>query len=798
MPRQPRDILLPTLLFVGNLALLGPYLVSEFSPRGWSGEYTSIGLARLFLQQHFTWNPLWYCGIPFHQADPPLFHGSVALLAWLIPGLSVARAYHLVSGLAYALAPVTLYFLARYLLGSRLWAGVAALAYSVLPSAMYLLPDPAGLAAGYGRAPWPFVTLLEYGAAQHLAAAALLPLVLLAAWRALEEFQFFRYSVASFAAALLLLTSRSGTLALTLGLGAVLVGQARVLGFGLTVDYRTATLRTLAIWVAAHSLTAFWLPASFFAANASLVYVRRPVQQVLLSEVSLFTIGVVAAAGVLLSLALWSRMPRVVAFLLAWIALTGVSGLLFLQFGNDFSEPWRSGVEFHMALALALAGLLSLLPRPRRAALLVAPIIIALLGASHLFLRTAWSHQFAADPRGTLFYQLTDWLDRQRPGRVFVSGEPAGTLNAFTDIPQVSGGSSQGSANPLILAAQREAALGSCDSPQRARRLAELWPRALGCRYVLAHSAASREYHHHYIFANRFARLPQLWNNRRGDTIYAVPGTGQTAVVVDLAALRRLPTLRSTADQRALAAYVAWARGKRPARLQWVRHDRARVSENLARGEAILVKTNYDPGWHARDGQFRLSADPIGFLLLEPQRKSRQSFELRYRGSWDLWLGRGLAAVTALVLLLGGVSPLRFALILAVAWLASFGVWAWQEVPQGVGSRIAVAHDTFRRVQPPLISPGGIVDAESYQPPPLEPGRPVAIFGRNFGTARDRLRILVDGREAHVLDRSRGRVTIELPPMAGTRPVEITARVNGCRGNAFLVDVHGGASSQQR
>ena len=288
-------------------------------------------------------------------------------------------------------------------------------------------------------------------------------------------------------------------------------------------------------------------------------------------------------------------------------------------------------------------------------------------------------------------------------------------------------------------------------------------------------------------------------NNGRGDKIYAVPGAGPTAVVVSLGALRRLPALRSTDDRRALVACVAWAQGKRRARLQWIRHDRARVSGNLGRGEAILVKTNYDSGWHARGGQFRLTADPIGFLLLEPRRSGAQSFELRYRGSWDLWLGRGLVAVTALVLLLGGVFPLRFALGLGgVVWLASFGVRTWKESRHGLGNRIAVAREAFGHLQPPLISPGGIVDAESYQPPPLAPGRPVAIFGRNLGNPQDRLRILVDGREASVLDRSSRQVRIELPPLAGAQRVEIAAEVNGCRGNAFLVDVRGAAASQGR
>ncbi len=783
MPRRSKDILLPGLFFAGNLALLGPYLLSEFSPRTWTFEYTSIALARMFRSQQFTWNPLWYGGSPFHYAHPPLFPAIVAVLTWVLPGLSAARADHIVGAVAYALAPVTLYFLARHLFGSRIWAALAALTYSVSPSPMYLFDDLARIARPLGWAPWPFIRLVEHGEGPQLAALALLPLALLAAWRALEDFRFFTYAVASFAAALIPLTHRGSTFGLVIGLAAVLVAQARLYG------YRAAVHRTLAIVATAHALSTFWLTAGYFHSLAIMAYVRYMGQTVPVKEIGVNTFWVLVAAYVLVGLARWSRTPRGMAFLLTWIVLAGLPTAAFLVAGSVLPEHWRYGLELNMALMLAPAGLLSLLPLSRGQVWLAAAAMVAALGAGNLFLRTCFRYQASADPRDTLSSQVAGGLARQPPGRVFVAGELAGTLNAFADVPQVGGGSDYSVSNPLIAAAQREVSLGACSSAQRARRLAELWPRALGCRYLLAHASASREYHHHFTFIERFAALPQLWSNGRGDVIYRVPGAGDTAVVVNVQALRRLPPLRSTDDERALAAYVAWAEGRRPAQLQWVRQDRARVVEKLGPGEAILVKTNYDPGWYARGADFRLSSDPIGFLLLEPPRAGAHSFELRYRGAWDLWLGRGVAAVTALVLLLGGISPLRFAVGLAIVWLVSLGGWGVREVPRLIGPRAFLAQQAFQRIQPPLISPQGIVDAETFGPPPLRAGAPVAILGRNFGGPQDRLRILVNGREARLLHRSSEQATIELPALAAATRVEIAAEVNGCRGNAFLVDV---------
>ncbi len=788
MSRRPKDILIPAFLVLGNLVILGPHLISEFSSRAWNAEYKAIGLARIFHEQHFAWNPLWYGGTPFHHADPPLFHAAVALLAWLIPGVSAAGAYHLLSALAYAAVPVTLYFLVQHLFESRPWAAVAAVAYSVLPSPLYLLAEPGALAARYGRAPWPFIALVEYGDGPHLAATAMLPLALLAAWRAHQEWRFLHYALASFAAVFILLASRVGAVGLVTGLAAAAVAHVPRVG------YRTAILRTLAILTTALTVSAFWLTPGFWVTTAVLVYVRQLAQQVLLAQVSVASIATLALACILLRLAVWERrIPRHIGFLLAWVALAGCAASFFAPAGDDpLVERWRYGLELHLALVATLGGLLSLLPEPLWHWRLALVAISLFFAASHLFLRTAWRYQPRADARATLFYQIADWLARQPPGRVFVSGEPAGTLNVFHNIAQVTGGSEQSASNPLILAAHREAALGSCDSAQRARRLAELWARALGCRYVLAHSAASRESYHAYVFPERFAGLSELWSNGPGDVIYGVPGTGDGAVgavVVDLAAMRRLPQLRSTEDANALAAYVHWAEGKRAARVEWTRHDRARLVENLARGEAVLIKTNYDPGWHERHRHFRLSADPIGFLLLEPGRSGMLSGELHYRGAWDLWLGRGLAAVFALVLLLGGLPPLRLGLGLGVVWLACLGFWAWRDAPRLMGQRIVVAHEAFRRIQPPLITPGGIVDAETYQQPPLRAGRTVAVLGRNFGDSGQRLRVLADGREVRLLSRFGRGVTIELPPPTGSKRVEIVVEVNGCRGNAFVVEV---------
>ena len=105
------DASIATGLFAGSLALLGPWLLTDLSNQPWNNGYIYIAIARMFRDRASMWNPLQYGGSPFHFLYPPMLP---TLAAWL-RFLSIGHAFHIVSGIGYALAPVCIYILGRVL-----------------------------------------------------------------------------------------------------------------------------------------------------------------------------------------------------------------------------------------------------------------------------------------------------------------------------------------------------------------------------------------------------------------------------------------------------------------------------------------------------------------------------------------------------------------------------------------------------------------------------------------------------------------------------------------------------------
>ncbi len=394
------------------------------------------------------------------------------------------------------------------------------------------------------------------------------------------------------------------------------------------------------------------------------------------------------------------------------------------------------------------------------------------------FLRHSWSLQpHSVNSQETWAFQFSDRLRRfVASSRIFVSGELEGSLSLWTDIPQV-GGNRQGISNPLVMAAQREVAFG-CAEPSVATKTAELWLRALDARYVVVHDASSKEYFHWLVQPERFAAFPVAWDNGVGDRIYRLPLPEQEeAVVVDLSVLARLPPLRSTHDLEFLEAYVTWARGSRPAHLHWNRVDEALIEADLGPNEGVLVKMNHDRGWRIPAGDVR--PDPIGFLLIRPAAGQRR-FTLRFGASWEVWVGRAITVLT-LVLLLARVPAHVVGLFAILPGVLAYGILALR-----LPDRIPVAEDSFRRLHPPLINPEGIVDGGTKAAPPLARGRAITIYGLDFGSKVDSVRVWLAGHEARILYRGPHQLNVELPKDA-PRIMEVSVEVNGCRGNSFTV-----------
>jgi hypothetical protein len=267
-------------------------------------------------------------------------------------------------------------------------------------------------------------------------------------------------------------------------------------------------------------------------------------------------------------------------------------------------------------------------------------------------------------------------------------------------------------------------------------------------------------------------------------------------VVVDLAQMQRLPQLRATDDAQSLEAYVAWARGKREAHIRWLSPDRAELRADTGANEAVLIKVNHDAGWVSSQGA--IGQDPIGFLLVKGA--SSGPVTLRFGASWSAWLGRAITAATILLLLFSlplkslvgrastpaaGLQTHSLQLVTAAVALLpaifAYGIFQLRTPPT-----VAVAEQAYRRLQPPLINPGAIVDGVTLAQPPLARGSLITIFGANFGAQSDSVRVQVGERRAEILYRGPNQVNLRLPVDAPT-PVDVSVEVNGCHGNSFAV-----------
>jgi len=720
----------------------------EFSNQPWNNGYISVGIARMFRDQPWTWNPLQYGGAPFRYLYPPLFH----VLVGLIPFVSLARAFHLMSGIAHALVPVCLYVLARQLFAARLPAVFAALAYSVFPSPAYVLAAWRAIAQPFAHAPWGFVAMTAFDEAPHAFGFSFALLALAAAWRE-------RWTLAALLAGAVLLINWPALIGLGFPLAGLAVARAKRSG---VVDSIAAVAGLAGT---AYGIAAFWMTPGYFVSSTLLN--RIVLRHTLFAEPwSGASWVILAAALAVAGPSLWRRVPPEFALILVWAAVSGLVIVSYTLARNYLvPSPQRYMLEFNTALILLVAALLSLLRG--RMCLVVCPLLIAgCFVLSFRFVTHAWKLEpQSSDPHQGPAYSAAMWLkDHAGSSRVLASGELDSTLNLWTDVAQV-GGTGQDVSNFLIFAAERQVAFG-CGSDSG--DIAELWLRALNAPLAVVHKAASREYFHWYAQPEKFSALPVAWDDGAGDVVYRVPNfDAQEAVVVDLASLAVLPRMESTADRKFLNAYVKWAAGKRPVAVRWSSPADASFDVDLAPGEAVLLKINNDPGWHTSGAT--IANDPIGFQLIRAEPGQRH-IVLRFGASWDTWLGRAIT-VAAFLLLLARVRGIYIAAVAVIPAVVAWGILLSQ-----TPLTARIAEDAFIRLQPPLINPGGIVNV----------GREVSLYGLNFGGPHDEVKVWVGDRPVSIAFRGPNQINFHLPDQAPPA-APVTVEVNGCRGNSFAI-----------
>lgn len=675
-----------TLLRIAGAVLGGAFIIylNWLVIRGWFGgqgpanlgsiEVSYVSMGRFLVDFGWpgpfagqaSWVPLWYLGFPFHLFYTPL----LPVLEWLLhewQGMHLWTAYRFVTGWAYILSPVSLFFLGWTL--SRRWIGglVAGILYSVGPTIFYFLESEVmgDRISGSFLDPRRFTILVRWGEGPHILSLVFLPLVGALFTASLRGRHFWFLVLAGLA---FVLTAVSNALGM---LGAlILVGSIAFVRYAQQAKRHVEIASWTALFVAVgFGMASFWYNLSFIrnffgeGGTAANIYI------------SLFPWGWLA--GVFTAAVLYFLIRKVlknfgVAVALVWFAL--VFCVVYVYYASAPSQTPQLRIELlpqalrymaqvDMAFSVLVGVLVSWLVRLIGKRSIIAEIFLTILLAGASLSALAYIQPFlgkSADASSKVVdlsrsreKVIADWtnehVDREKGERVFVPGNYGFYLNWFSDVWQLRGGLYQAATHYWPDHIHYQLANG------KDAEVARAWLVSINAKYIVVTGPGSSELYREMKNLERFLDLTPLYEEQ-GDIIYEVPLVRDSpAKPVRLDALRSLSTPSKADDKDALLAYADWVEGSSlsEADFRMLDHDSYTLTGRVDEGEALLVQMTADPGWSAlrRDTsrgelrRVRTGSDPLGFLLLYPE-PGDFSIELTHRSTWKQWLGYATSLAT--------------------------------------------------------------------------------------------------------------------------------------------------------
>jgi hypothetical protein len=630
------------LLFALNACVTQWLFRTPYTNQMGSIEAAFIGIAR-YASQHWNdmgWFPLWYGGIPYADSYPPLLHWIVALaiaFGKLDPGL----AYHFVVAVIYSLGPVTLFWMAWRLCGSRACALVAGIGYSLISPTCLLVQSVRADVDGF-LGPRRLITLVNYGEGPHLTSMCLLPVAIGMLHVALEKRKPWYWVAAALALASVPMSNWLGAMALAMGLAAYL--SAGLPGKQTT---RSIVLSTAAVAVYGYALVMPWLsPATIAVIRANAPRVANNFQSNAAQR--LFVAGV-AAVWLLLTWAMerW-KMARHLRFALLASLVTGAAALGRYWFKLSLlPQPDRYHLEMDMFFWVALV--FAAWPLMRKAGSYLAPrhiagicviLCIACTPIVKKQRRTARWEERPIQIENTIEYKTAKWLDAHLPGaRVFAPGTIGFWLNAFSDAPQITGGFDNGISNPFVPGVIFHVYAGD-----RQQWMVELL-QAYGCDAMIGGGKDSAEYYHPISHVEKLHGLAELWRDG-GDAVYDIPRRSRSLAHVMRSADLMMHPL-SQYGWAALDPYLAALENPRypAAGVRWLAPSRAVIRAPMTPDQVVSVQISWDKGWRASsEGRpVRSFSDELGQMALEPHCQGPCTIELEYDGGLQGSVARAIS-----------------------------------------------------------------------------------------------------------------------------------------------------------
>jgi hypothetical protein len=592
------------------------------------------------------WWPYWDCGIPFEAAYAPLVPGLTAAWAALLR-VSYGIAFSSVTGIAYLLAPVSLFLLAWGLTRAAGTSFFAALFYSLTSPTQILVPDGDFRWSRIREARRLFL-VAAWDDTPHLTALALLPLAMLFLVLAVVKRRRIYAAAAAVIIAVMTTASAFGPVMAALAAIALLSASPRE-------DWTRRALWIAKIGVYAYLMAMAFMPPSVFLAihestNASA------------EKWSLESFA--AIAGALIGWTILRHLFRCYSVdwrvqFFAYFAWLACSVPLAADYLHRVMMPQPGRYKFEMELGIALvaafggAALLRRAPVSIRAAIV---FLLLALAAEQIvgFRKMEKSNLFPKDVTNTVEYRASTWAARNLPGvRVLFPGSLAQWANAFTDIQQFTGGSWSMATNQ----SQQKAFSGIVFEPVALDpdfKISLTWLKAYGAGAVAVSGANSSEFWKPFSDPKRFDHLPALWTDS-GVTIRQVPlrSTSLAHVVPEWAIVRHPPNTPEDIGEAARYVTALEDPSLPLATLEWRGEGQMRIHANAAPGQVISVQEGYHPGWRATVGGAKreIFKDGLGLMWLRPQCNGACEIVLDYTGSWELWISRvvSYAAIVGLI-----------------------------------------------------------------------------------------------------------------------------------------------------
>jgi hypothetical protein len=598
-----------------------------------------IALAKLADSGWFraTWWPYWDGGIPFEFTYSPLVPGLMS--AWAsLTGIPLALALQRITGIAYCLAPITL-FLAAWLITRAPGASfAAALIYSLTAPTQLLIPDAGATFASLWD-PRRLMLVSVWDDTPHLIALAFLPLSILFLSLSIRKRQFRYYAAAVISISAATMASAFGPI--TVAMAAMCL---------LFVLERETFARNLAITVGigafSYAMSAAFLPPSLIRAMRAAAASRGE---------SGFTIGSLTALAIVTLgwTVLWYFLPRWTTdwrmqFFALFAYLTGSIPVIAIYLHRQFlPQPTRYKMEMEMALAMLIPFLcrpwFDRLPVPIwRAAFL----LLVAMAAEQLIHQRQYAKQLMQprDVGTTIESRVSVWVANNLSGvRIMMPGSIAQWANVFAAIPQFTGSSWSEAYNPVQQRASDAVYSGGSTAEQDART-SLLWLKAFGVGAIAISGKDSQEYWKPFAHAKKFdGMLPVLW--REDDvTIYKIPQRSASLahVVPESALVRGNP---ATAEE--IEPYTAALDDETlpAAESDWDGRNRMRIRTSISAGQVISIQVSHHPGWHASvNGRTaELHRDGLGLMSLKPPDIGPCDILLNYDGGTELRLARYLS-----------------------------------------------------------------------------------------------------------------------------------------------------------